>query len=214
MAAIYGLSKQLAITMVATLNQAFSATTNPDGTFTGHWTDDGGYARTLTVRGIWSTEPSAYPQIAVSADPGPQDVTGAGGIVGMVNPGGGAPLQPKYGGILGRAEVRCRVTTFNEDEREQLTDQLRALKGGVNANGVRWWHVLQTTGFEPLWWDRNRYSEQRQDADPAHAVAYRNDLTLFARAQYVSVPTPLALERVTLADTLVAWVGKGAPLTI
>lgn len=217
MAPTPGLSKQLAITMVAVLNQAFRATTNPDGTFIGRWTDDGGYARSLTIRGSWSADATAYPQLDVYADPGPRVLTGAGGIIGMQQPQSGGPLQPKYGGVLDRAELHCRLRCESEDEREQLSDQLRALQAGQNTNGVRWWSVLRTTGFDPLWWDRNRYTEARQqgpDADPAHApVVYCNDLVLYARAQYVSVPTPPALQSITLVDTLVAWVGGPPPLT-
>jgi hypothetical protein len=216
MAPVPGLSKQLAITLVATLNSAFAATTNPDGTFTGHWTDDGGNARTLLVRGAWSADRPNYPQLAVFADPGAQVLTGAGGLVGMTTVNG---IQtPRRGGILGRAEVHCLLRCQSEDEREQLSDQLRALQGGSNANGVPWWHVLKTTGFEPLWWDRNRYGQERQagdPSDPAHGpVVFTNDLVLFARAEYVSVPTVTALQTITLRDTLKVWIGAGPPLTL
>lgn len=204
-----GLDKQMALTMIATLNQVFDATSNQDGTFTGHWVDDGGFSQTIITRGAWSTEPTKYPQIVVKARASAKPLVGAGGIIGVYDPGNGGPLVPKRGGILDRAEVHCLVKTPSEDERDQVADLLRStIDGGQNASAVPWRHVLKTSGFEPLWWGADQFSEDRQDGDPGHGpVVYKNDLVLFARAQYVYVPTVVPIQSITLRATLV--VGPG-----
>ena len=203
---IPGLRKQLATAMIQVLNVAFEATTATDGTQTAHWTDDGGYARTLTIRGAWSTEPSAYPQIAIYAERGTYTPP-SGGALKVTTLVKGQPMAPVLGGILEDSRLHCCVRTQGgaaEDEREQLSDLLDDLLDcGVNASGVSFRAMLQNRGVTLKQSRPDVFRYERQDQDPAHGPAVLvNDLVYMARSQVTYVPTPTSVDRITLVPVL------------
>jgi len=205
---IPGLRKQLATAVVQVLNVAFAATTNADGTQTGHWTDDGGYARTLSIRGAWSTEPAAYPQIAVYAERGTYSPP-SGGALKVTTLAKGQPIAPVLGGVLEDSRLHCCVRTqggAGEDEREQLSDLLDDLLDcGVNGSGVSYRAMLQNRGVTLKQSRPDSLRFERQDQDPAHgSVVYVNDLVYLARSQVTYVPTPVGVDKITLVPVLLA----------
>ena len=191
-----GFRKQIGLTVAAVLQQAFNAAA---GSPTGTWTDDGGYARTVTIRGAWSTEPTAYPLVYAYAQR----------RGGRSMPAGGRLTQNKRGGIQ-PVTLHILVRTASADEREQLSDLVNdTLEAGSNSAHVPWSTVLTTEGIELLEPGADRYLEQRQDVDPAHgAVSYTNDISYAARAEYTFTPTLTALGRVALTFTLATRPGS------
>lgn len=185
-----GFRKQIGLTLVAVLQQAFAA---PSGSPTGSWTDDGGYVRPLTLRGSWSTEPTTYPLVYAYAQR----------RGGKSAPAGGRLAATKRGGIQ-PVTLHVVVTTESADEREQLADLVNdTLEAGTNADGVPWATVLTTQGIELLAPGADRYQERRQDDDPAHApVVYTADLAYDGRAQYWLVPALTTFAAPTLTFTL------------
>lgn len=194
-----GFRKSIGLTAAAVLQQAFGAPANSP---TGTWTDDGGYTRSVTIRGSWSTEPAAYPLVYCYA------VRRGGRSM----PAGGRLTQTKRGGIQ-PITLHIVVRTqggAGEDEREQLSDLVNdTLEAGSNSAHVPWANVLMSQGIELLEPGADRYSELRQDVDPAHgSVVYVNDTTYNARAEFSFVPT---LTRYgTVALTFALAVAPGA----
>lgn len=203
---IPGLRKQLATAMIQVLNVAFAATTATDGTQTGHWTDDGGYVRTVTIRGAWSTEPASYPQIAVYAERG--DYTPpSGGALKVTALVKGQPIAPVLGGMIEDSRLHCCIRTQGgaaEDEREQLSDQLDDLLDcGVNSSGVSYRAMLQNRGVTLKRSRPDSFRVERQEQDPAHGpLVMVNDLVYLARSQVIYVPTPTSVDRITLVPVL------------
>lgn len=209
-----GLRKQLGLALVEVLNVAFAATTNADGTFTGHWTDDGGNARALTIRGSWSADAATYPQLVVYAQRGVYTPP-AGNVLKTTT---GAPSAVVLGGVLEDSRLHCVVKAESEDEREQLSDLVdQLLDCELNASGVPFRQMLVNRGVTLKRSEPDRYSEQRQDTDPAHApVVYLNDLVYLARSQITYVPTPIGLSVITTKATIRApsfdiYVGGSQP---
>jgi hypothetical protein len=194
--AIPGFPKQIELTLAATLQQAFSA---PSGSPVGVWTDDGGYARQVTIRGKWSTEPTSYALMAIQSlvRPGPSQ------------PAGGRVSQTQRGGIQ-PVTIEIQVVTPGADERPQLSNLLLStLTTQANANNVPWSMVLRGQGIDLLAYGGDRYSESRQDQDPAHGpVAFVNTMTWQARAQYVQTRVVTALGTVSLTFTLATRPGS------
>lgn len=200
-----GLRKQLALALIQVLDAAFNATTNPDGTQTGHWTDDGGYARTLTIRGSWSADPVTYPQLVVYAQRGVYTPP-AGNVLKTV---AGPPRATVLGGVLDDSRLHCVVKAESEDEREQLSDLVdQLLDCELNASGVPYRQMLANRGVTLKRSDPDAFSVQRSvgpDGDPAHGpVVYQNDLVYRARSQITYVPTPVSVSLITVKPTISA----------
>lgn len=194
--AIPGFPKQIELTLAAVLQQAFNATA---GSPIGLWTDDGGYARQVTIRGKGSTEPTSYALMAIQSliRPGPSQ------------PAGGRVSQTQRGGIQ-PITVEIQVTTPGADERPQLSNLLLStLTTQANANNVPWSMVLRGQGIDLLAYGGDRYSELRQDQDSAHGpVAFVNTMTWQARAQYVQTRNVTTLGPVVLSFTLATRPGS------
>ena len=189
-----GLRKAIAIAVVTVLTEAC-----------GTWTDDGGYQRTLTVRGNWSPQATALPQVTVHAELGQRLHMPAGMVVALRNWQPGTTPQPVRGGIIDPVRVICDVRTRSEDEREQVSDLLdSALYTGLNSAGVPWMDVLTGYGLDLLLAAPDSFSEIQQEDDTAHApVVYRNRIVYPFRVQVQVVPTVQPVTTITLKNTLV-----------
>lgn len=193
---IPGLTKQIAVGMLEVLQVAFACDAS---TAVGSWTDDGGYTRTVTVQGVWSPNPTTYPQIVVQARLARQ--RGAAGHLMRVAPiaKGSIPVLI-YGGILTDVRIRTTVRTASEDEREQLSDLVfQTIWAGANTYGVPFWKMLKNRGISITDQLDDATSQINQDADPAHGPqVFENVLTTAARVFYSSSTTPLGLQTITL----------------
>ena len=204
---LIGLRKQATVAVLQVLQAAFVATANPDNTMTGHWTDDGAYARTLTLRGRWSPGVTTYPMVTVQTELGLRRRS-AGNLLKVSNIKAGQLHAPVYGEI-NEARIACTLYALSEDEREQLSDILDdTFDGEANANAVPFLQMLANRGvsFERFQPDQMRETRgQASDGDPAHApIVYVNRMVMEARVQTTVSPTPLAVDKVTINQPTIA----------
>lgn len=195
-----GLRKQVAIAFLQVLGVAFNVPANSN---TGTWTDDGGYARTVNLRGMWSPATETLPEFAVQARL-PRFRPPAGHLLKMSTLAKGQTHAPVYGAVMDQVRVRCLVVAQTEDEREQLSDAITdVLWSGVNASNVPYATMLQNRGVTILESLDDVYRELRAQEDPAHGpVIYYNDMGFLARVQFVYQPTVTAVSAVTVVPTL------------
>src|SRR5690348_12345596 len=139
-----GLRKQIAIGFLQVLGAAFNV---PAGSNTGTWTDDGGYARTVNLRGMWAPAAETLPEFAVQARL-PRFRPPAGHLLKLSTLASGQLRAPVYGAVMEQVRIRCLVAASTEDEREQLSDAVTdVLWSGVNASNVPYAAMLQNRGL-------------------------------------------------------------------
>lgn len=193
---IIGLRKSIATGMLQVLQTAFACNAQ---TAIGTWTDDGGYTRSVTVRGAWSTEPEVYPLLSVQARLG--RIRGSvGHMVKRNRIVKGQLSLPVYGGVLEGVAIRTTVKTASEDEREQLADLVyEYLWSGVNSASVPYFKMLSNRGIVITDQQSDEFSEQRQQTEEARApVVFIATLTTLARVEFTAQVSGTALASITL----------------